>query len=102
MPSPSGSSEREEAIDDLIELVAAVDGLLVTQTDYDVENLKAVLGRAWRSSAADELRGAMLKAKRWTFIESGTSHPRFQSLFAEVATSEQRNRVGAALGEILL
>lgn len=96
-----GEEERDRAIDELIELVAAVDGLLRTQVEHDLDNLSALLRRAFAPAELDELRGALLRAKRWTFLLSGVTHPRFQELFAEVATPSQEARVGAALESLL-
>jgi hypothetical protein len=89
--------QRDRAIDELIELVAAVDGLLQQQVEHDVANLSALLERSFGAGEVEELRGSLLRAKRWTFVLSGVTHPRFQELFAEVTTPAQRERVGAAL-----
>ena len=88
---------RERAIDELIELVAAVDGLLKQQVEHDLANLSRLLGRSLAARETAELRREVLRAKRWTFILSGVTHPRFQELFVEVTTPAQRERVGAAL-----
>ena len=93
--------EREQAIYDLIELIGAVDGLLRKQTDLDLENLADYLGRRFTPAEERDLRSGILGAKRWTFIESGVTHPRFMELFAEVSTADQRERVGAALTGLL-
>lgn len=93
--------ERDRAIDDLIELVGALDGLLRTQVDLDMENLETRLGRGFDMARRDAIHAAVLAAKRWTFIESGVTHPRFVELFTEVATPDQQARVMAALEGIL-
>jgi hypothetical protein len=92
---------RERAIDELIELVGAVDGLLQKQAGYDVLNFERHLGRALTPAEREDVSRAVLRAKRWTFIESGVTHPRFQELFAEVTTSAQQQKVGAALAGLL-
>jgi hypothetical protein len=94
-------AERERAVDELIELVAAVDGLLQTQTDHDLSNFETYIGRTLEPAAREEIRGEVLRAKRWTFIESGVTHPRFQELLVEVTTPPQRERIGAALDGLL-
>ena len=91
------AAERERAVDELIELVAAVDGLLKQQVEHDLANLSSILGRTFTAPQLDELRREVLRAKRWTFILSGVTHPRFQELFTEVTTPAQRERVGTAL-----
>lgn len=98
----ASTAEREEAISDLIKLVAAVDGLLQMQTRHDIDNLSRYLRRSFASAEWEELYRAILKAKRYTFLESGVTHPRFAELFQMVATPEQQQRVAAALGELLV
>ena len=93
--------EREQAIDDLIELVGAVDGLLQTQARMDVDNFLEYVGRSLSAEEEVDLHDSILRAKRWTFLESGVTHPRFQELFVEVTTPAQQERVGAALTELL-
>jgi len=92
---------REQAIDELIELVAGVDGLLQKQVELDIQNLSRLLGRAFDPAESADLRSGMLRAKRYTFIESGVTHPRFQELFAAVTTPAQQERVGQALAGLL-
>jgi len=99
--APLSAEERDQAIDELIELVAAVDGLLQTQVGHDIENLAAYLGRRFTPAEVEDLRAGLLKAKRYVFIESGVTHPRFQELFGEVTTPAQQERVGAALAGLL-
>lgn len=94
-------AERDRAVDDLIELVGAVDGLLQAQSGHDVENFERYIGRELAPAERDEIEAGVLRAKRWTFLESGVTHPRFQELFAEVTTSAQQERVGAALADLL-
>lgn len=90
-------AERDRAVDELIELVAAVDGLLKEQVERDLANLSKLTARRFTARETNELRREVLRAKRWTFIQSGVTHPRFEQLFTEVTTEAQRARVGAAL-----
>jgi hypothetical protein len=94
-------ADRDMAMDDLIELVGAVDGLLQQQARLDVENLQRYLDRPLGASAQQEVYARVLDAKRYTFIESGVTHPNFQELFATVATSAQQERVQKALAGVL-
>ena len=90
-------AQRDEAVNDLIELVQAVDGLLQQQTTYDIENLERYLGRIFNVNEKKIIYDAELKTKRWVFIESGVVHPRFAELFANVTTPAQQQRVQQAL-----
>lgn len=94
---PLSPAQREEAIDDLIELVGAVDGLLQKQSRFDAQNFEAYAGRSLSELERDELYAHILRAKRQTFVASGVTHPRFQELFVEVSTPAQQDRVGNAL-----
>ena len=93
-------AERERAVDDLIELVGAVDGLLQQQVAHDVSNLSARLRREFDAQEQAELRREILRAKRWTFLLSGVTHPRFEELLHEVTTEAQRARMAVALAAL--
>ena len=94
-------ADKEGAIGDLIDLVAAVDGLLQQQTELDVENFERYLDHTLEPVARREVHDRVLDAKRYTFIESGVTHPNFASLFKSVATPTQRARVQEALAGVL-
>jgi hypothetical protein len=93
--------EKETAIDHLIELVGGVDGLLQEQSRLDLENFERLRGRALETATRDEVAREILRAKRWTFILSGVTHPRFQELFLAVTTPAQREKVSLALAPIV-
>jgi hypothetical protein len=94
-------ADKDRAIDDLIELVGAVDGLIQTQSLLDVENLERYIGRTLGAAERREVGAAVLAAKRYTFIESGVTHPNFQELFGMVASPAQQAKVQKALGAVL-
>jgi para-aminobenzoate N-oxygenase AurF len=94
-------TEKDAAIDDLIALVAGVDGLLQEQSRFDVENFERLRGSALAPALREEVGREVLRAKRWAFIESGVTHPRFVELFLAVTTPAQREKVGMALAPIL-
>jgi hypothetical protein len=96
-----GEADKDRAIDDLIGLVGAVDGLIQTQAALDVANFERYLGRSLGKAQHDEVLGAVSAAKRYTFIESGVTHANFQELFGMVTTPAQRAKVEAALGPVL-
>jgi hypothetical protein len=95
------AADREAAIEDLIWLLTAVDGLLQQQVSHDVANLRRYLGRTFTEGERQEIHHSLLKAKRHCFIESGITHPNFQELFLSVTTSAQQVRVHGAVGLIL-
>ena len=93
-------AEKDQAITDLIELVGAVDGLLQVQTGLDVDNLEKCLGRTFSEQDRTEITDKVLAAKRYTFIESGATHPKFQETFTQVTTPEQQETVGGRPGAL--
>lgn len=93
-------AERDRAIDDLIELVTGVDGLLQKQSAFDVDNLERYIARELSPTDRRTVQDAVLAAKRHTFIMSGVTHPRFQELFNLVTNRSQRERVARALDAI--
>jgi len=94
-------ADRDAAIEDLIWLLAAVDGLLQQQVAHDVVNAGRYLGRVFTPAERQEVRQGLLRAKRHCFIESGVTHPNFLELFLSVTTPDQQARVQGALGLIL-
>ena len=95
------NAEKDEATDDLIDLVGAVDGLLQEQVKMDVENLARYLDRTFTESESEEISSNLLRAKRYTFIESGVTHKNFLETFTSVTTSQQQEKVQTALGALL-
>jgi len=93
--------ERQEAVEDLIWLLVAVDGLLEQQAVLDVTNLSRHLGRVFTEEERKEILVGLLKAKRHCFIESGVTHPNFLELFLSVTTSAQQARVQGAVTLLL-
>jgi len=91
------AAERDRGVTELIELVAAVDGILQVQAVADVDYFLAVCGRSFIPAQVDRLRAGVLKAYRWQFIVSGVQEPRFTELLGGLITSEQSQRIGAAL-----
>ena len=91
---------RQVAIEDVIELVGAVDGLLQKQTELDVENFERYLDRPLKGRRT-EVYARVLDAKRYTFIESGVTHPNFVELFGSLTTPEQQAQVQKALTGVL-
>jgi hypothetical protein len=77
-------AEREAAIDEVIELGGAVDGLLQQQIAMNIDALAAVTGRVFTDSERDEITAATLKAWRYTFLVSGLEHPNVVKLVSEI------------------
>ena len=92
--------ERDRAVDDLIALVAAVDGILRAQAATDARYFAAAGGRAIDDGEARALETAFLAAYRWQYIHSGVQHPRFGKVLSGLITGAQQARVQAALATL--
>jgi len=91
------AEERDRAVDELIAIVGDVDGILQNQSAADVDYFVKVCDRSFTEDEIQHLNDGVLKAYRWQYIFSGVEHPRFQKLYKELTTEEQRQRVDAAL-----
>jgi hypothetical protein len=94
-------TERDQAIDDVIELVAAVDGILQAQSAADAEYFLKVCDRSFSEEEIERIKASVLKAYRWQYIFSGVEHPRFQALFQSLTTEDQRQRINKALSPLM-
>ncbi len=95
------ADQRDHAVNDLIALVGAVDGILQMQAGADVDYFLRVCGRTFDGKRVQQLRDAMLKAYRWQYIGSGVQDARFQKLLGGMVTEAQMKRIGAALTPIV-
>ena len=95
------SEERDRAVDDLIDLVGAVDGILQLQAGADLVYFVENAGRAFSREEADAIGRALLDAYRWQYIVSGVQHPRFASVLGELIDEAQAERIGKALAPIM-
>ncbi len=76
--------ERETAIDELIELGGAIDGLLLQQIGLNIEALEEVTGRTFSAAEKEEITAKTQRAWRWTFLVSGLEHPNVVKTVSEL------------------
>jgi hypothetical protein len=88
--------ERERAVDELLELGGAVDGLLAQQMELDLDALERASGRTFTDDERTEIRTHQQRSYRWTSLVSGLEHPTFVRIVGELTTTGQRKLVGAA------
>jgi hypothetical protein len=93
--------ERDQAVDELIELVGAVDGILQAQSKADVDYFFKVRNPVLDEAQMNRIKELVLKAYRWQYIFSGVNHPRFQTLFGGLTTDMQQQRVSDALSPLM-
>jgi len=92
--------ERERAIDELIELVGAVDGILQEQSKTDADYFLRITGRSFTEEQMGTIKACLLRAYRWQYIFSGVEHPRFQKLLRSLITEAQLQRIDQALSPL--
>lgn len=92
---------RDRAVDELIELVGAVDGLLQQQAGADVNYFLAIRAGRFDERQVERIRTGVLGAYRWQYIVSGMQLPRFQEILASMITPAQTIRIETALAPIL-
>ncbi len=94
------ASARDRAVDDLIALVGAVDGILVSQAAADTAYFVAASKSTLTRDEVERLGNAMLKAYRWQYIVSGV-RGRFVAVLAELLSESQMARIGSALAPLV-
>jgi hypothetical protein len=94
------AEQRERAVDEFIELVAAVDGILRAQAKADAAYFTAKCGRGVDAAEAGAIEAAFLKAYRWQYIHSGARHPHFGKVLSGLITEKDGQRIQAALATI--
>jgi hypothetical protein len=95
-------AQRDQAVDDLIALVAAVDGILQTQSAADADYFLRNASRTFSDRQVDEIRTVILGAYRWQYIITGVRQPHFSKLLASLTTPAQMQRIQGALAPILM
>jgi hypothetical protein len=93
-------AERDAAVDDLIALVAAVDGILQAQAAADADYFLLQAGRSFSGTEQAEIHGTLLRAYRWQYIFSGVQEPRFLEVLGSMITPAQGARIEEALASI--
>ncbi|HTO48438.1 MAG TPA: hypothetical protein VML91_12440 [Burkholderiales bacterium] len=94
------SEMRDQAVNELIELVAAVDGILQVQAGADADYFLKIAGRAFSFGEAAEIRAGILAAYRWQYIVSGVQG-RFSDVLGRMIDAAQGERIGAALAPLM-
>ena len=92
---------RDAAVDDLIALVGAVDGILQVQAAADAHYFVDVCGRPMTANEVEAVKSTVLDAYRWQYIVSGVQLPRFSNLLMGMITPAQRERIGSALAPLM-
>ncbi len=95
------ASERDQAVDELIELVDAIDRLLQLQAGADADYFLQLREHQFTDIVASHVRDCLVRAYRWQYIASGIEQPRFQAILCNLINREQSRRLGSALAPIV-
>jgi len=95
------AAERDQAVNDLIELVGAVDGILQAQAAVDAGYFLKLCDRSFTTAEQKAIKDGVLGAYRWQYIISGVQHPHFGKLLGSMTTPEQMARIQTALAPIM-
>ena len=95
------AAQRDQAVDDLIALVGAVDGILQAQSAADVEYFARVASRGYSTDEVANIKSVVLGAYRWQYIITGVRHPHFGKLLTSMTTPAQMLRIQTALAPIM-
>jgi len=93
--------QRDLAVDDLIALVGAVDGILQAQAAADTKYFLHICGRSLNESDAKAVGADVLAAYRLQYIVSGVKIQHFTDLLSGMLTEAQSQRIGKALAPLL-
>ena len=91
---------RDKAVNEFIELVGAVDGILKLQASDDAGYFAQTCGRQLTATQREELETRVLRAYRWQYILSGAQHPHFIKVLTGLITEAQAERIQAALVQL--
>src|SRR4029077_8605843 len=94
------AEQRDTAVGEFIELVAAVDGILQAQAKADASYFAKTCGRVVREAEARAIEAAFLKAYRWQYIHSGAQHPHFGKVLTGLIPEQQGQPIQSALATL--
>jgi hypothetical protein len=91
------ATERERAVNELIELIGRLDQLLRAQAASDAAYFLRLCEREFTAAEQRLIREGVLRAYRWQYIASGAGHPHFRKVFEGLASRAQVQRFNAAI-----
>ncbi|CAA9429904.1 MAG: FIG01160152: hypothetical protein [uncultured Ramlibacter sp.] len=93
-------AERDAAVEDLIALVGAVDGIVQAQAQADARYFVQLAGARFTPSQREQIDAVVLKSYRWQYIVSGVMGSRFQKVLFSLLSPDQATRVQNALAPL--
>jgi hypothetical protein len=95
------AAQRDRAVNELIGLVGAVDGICQMQAQADAAYFAEVAGRAFDAGQRQAIHATTLAAYRWQYIASGVQDARYLELLGSMINAEHGARINAALAPIV-
>ena len=95
------AAQRDRAVDELIGLVGAVDGICRMQAEADAGYFIGHAQRSYDAAQAKAIGATMLAAYRWQYITSGVQDERFLGILGPMLDRGQAARIEAALAPIV-
>jgi len=95
------SQARDVAVDDLIALVRAIDGILQAQAAADTRYFIGLCNQPKTPVETESVMKTVLAAYRFQYIVSGVQIPRFRAMLNAMITPAQALRVSEALAPIM-
>lgn len=93
--------ERRQGVQEFIDLVGALDGILQAQATSDCRYFCSVFAPALSVSQVEEIRTKLLQAYRWQYIRSGAQHRHFVKVLHELLSDEDlRAKVSTAIDSL--
>ena len=94
------AAQRSAAVDDLISLVVAVDGVVQAQAKADARYFAQAAQTDFTEAQLEHVDEIFLKAYRWQYIVSGVMEPRFQKILFGLIDEPQAIRIKNALAPL--
>jgi len=95
------AAQRDQAVDELIGLVGAVDGIVQMQARADGEYFVLAAGRAFDAEQVQAIHGTLLEAYRWQYIVTGVQDARFLEVLGSMINAQHGARINAALAPLI-
>ena len=95
------AAARDKAVNEFIDLVVAVDGILQMQAGDDSRYFAETCGRSLTAEERKKLESGLLRAYRWQYILSGAQHPHFIKVLTSLITDAQTERIQSALATLI-
>jgi P-aminobenzoate N-oxygenase AurF len=93
--------QRSVAVNELIALVQAVDGIVQAQARNDADYFSAVCCSPLSAEHAVAVHDQLLRAYRWQYIVSGLRDPRFSQALGALITPQQGQYIQEALAPLM-